>query len=200
MKNHPKQKVILAGYSTELILLCEQNGYTVMGIVEPKRTLPKLPYPVFVNDEDALNALAPDFVISGIDLIERRVKVDKFYTNKGISPANLICGEICSSSRYGDGLITQRLSLVSSNCSIGRCVKINSGAIITHDVDIGDYSTIAPGAVVLGRVSIADEVYIGANSTILTDLQIGKGATIGAGAVVTKDVAPYTTVKGIPAR
>ena len=41
---------------------------------------------------------------------------------------------------------------------------------------------------------------IGANATILPGLTIGEGAMVGAGAVVTRDVAPFTTVFGNPAR
>jgi UDP-2-acetamido-3-amino-2,3-dideoxy-glucuronate N-acetyltransferase len=41
---------------------------------------------------------------------------------------------------------------------------------------------------------------IGSNATILCGITIGEGATIGAGAVVTQDVAPNSTVAGVPAR
>jgi len=48
---------------------------------------------------------------------------------------------------------------------------------------------------------IGNDVWIGDRVTILSGCkQIGNGAAIGAGAVVTRDVAPYTVVAGVPAR
>lgn len=41
---------------------------------------------------------------------------------------------------------------------------------------------------------------IGTNATILPGVTIGKGAIVGAGAVVTRDVAPFAVVVGVPAR
>lgn len=49
-------------------------------------------------------------------------------------------------------------------------------------------------------VAIGSDVWIGARVILLDGVTIGHGAIIGAGAVVTKDVAPYTIVGGIPAR
>jgi len=42
--------------------------------------------------------------------------------------------------------------------------------------------------------------WIATRSIILRGVTIGEGAVVAAGAVVTKDVAPYTLVGGIPAR
>ena len=43
-------------------------------------------------------------------------------------------------------------------------------------------------------------VMIGAGAKILGNIKIGEGAKIGAGSVVLSEVAPHTTVAGIPAR
>ncbi|WP_082766399.1 DapH/DapD/GlmU-related protein [Paramesorhizobium deserti] len=50
------------------------------------------------------------------------------------------------------------------------------------------------------RVVIGHDVWIGHGATILSGVTIGNGAVIGAGAVVSRDVAPYTIVGGVPAR
>lgn len=97
-------------------------------------------------------------------------------------------------------------------------------------VDIGRYCSIASGVRFLGAnhpiehfsssavfynkslgydvpdvnrhsLVIEDDVWIGLNSIVTSGCaKIGRGAIIGAGSVVTKDVAPYTVVGGIPAR
>ncbi len=48
-------------------------------------------------------------------------------------------------------------------------------------------------------VVIGNDVWIGANVVILPGVTIGDGAVLAAGAVVTKDVAPYAIVGGVPA-
>jgi acetyltransferase-like isoleucine patch superfamily enzyme len=47
---------------------------------------------------------------------------------------------------------------------------------------------------------IEDDVWIGARVTVLRGTRIGRGAVVAAGAVVTRDVAPFTIVGGVPAR
>jgi serine acetyltransferase len=43
-------------------------------------------------------------------------------------------------------------------------------------------------------------VWIGHGATVLPGVKVGDGAVIGAGAVVTKDVAAYAVVGGVPAK
>ncbi len=51
-----------------------------------------------------------------------------------------------------------------------------------------------------GDIIVGNDVWIGYEALILAGVTIGDGAIIGARALVTKDVAPYTIVGGIPAK
>lgn len=50
------------------------------------------------------------------------------------------------------------------------------------------------------RVTIGHDCWIGHKAIIMAGVTIGNGAVVAAGAVVTKDVAPYTIVAGVPAK
>lgn len=47
---------------------------------------------------------------------------------------------------------------------------------------------------------IGNDVWIGARSIVLDGISIGDGAIVAAGSVVTKNVAPFTIVGGVPAK
>lgn len=53
---------------------------------------------------------------------------------------------------------------------------------------------------VIQKTIIGNDVWIGSGVKIKTGLIIGDGAVIGAGSVVTKNVAPYSIVGGVPAK
>ncbi len=50
------------------------------------------------------------------------------------------------------------------------------------------------------RTTVKKGASIGGNATICPGVTIGEGAMVGAGAVVTKDVPPFVTVVGNPAK
>ncbi|MFA6087903.1 CatB-related O-acetyltransferase [Mucilaginibacter sp.] len=49
-------------------------------------------------------------------------------------------------------------------------------------------------------VLIGNDVWIGNNVIIMDGIKIGDGAIIASGSIVTKDIAPYTIVGGVPAK
>lgn len=50
------------------------------------------------------------------------------------------------------------------------------------------------------RVRIGHDTWIGHGAVVKPEVTVGHGAVVAAGAVVTKDVAPYAIVAGVPAR
>lgn len=80
---------------------------------------------------------------------------------------------------------------------IGNHVDIASEVMIynaEHDVHDDKFKAI------FAPVEIEDYVFIGPRAIILPGIKIKKGAVVGAGAVVTKDVAEFTIVGGVPAK
>jgi len=49
-------------------------------------------------------------------------------------------------------------------------------------------------------VSIGHDVWIGHGAVVMPGVRVGNGAVIGANAVVTREVAPFAVVAGVPAR
>ena len=50
------------------------------------------------------------------------------------------------------------------------------------------------------RATIGHDTWIGNNAMIKPEVTVGDGAVVAAGAVVTRDVAPYSIVAGMPAQ
>ena len=83
-----------------------------------------------------------------------------------------------------------------ASLEIGDHVDIASQVLIynsQHDIDSDDFNAE------YGKVKIEDYVFIGPRAIILPGVTIGRGAIVGAGAVVSKNVAPFTIVAGVPA-
>jgi acetyltransferase-like isoleucine patch superfamily enzyme len=51
-----------------------------------------------------------------------------------------------------------------------------------------------------GRIVIRKDAWIGTGAVLLPDVEVGEGAVVGANCVVTRNVAPYTVVGGIPGK
>jgi putative colanic acid biosynthesis acetyltransferase WcaF len=105
-------------------------------------------------------------------------------------PEGLVVGENCiiGNDAFFDARDTITLG---ENVNIAAEVRIYTRE---HDID-DPYFAECGGAVV-----IDDYAYIGTRVTILPGVRIGKGAVVASGAVVTKDVAPYMLVGGVPAK
>ena len=86
-----------------------------------------------------------------------------------------------------------------SNADIGAHVAVLPNSIISHDVKIKDYSTIAGGVCISGNSIIGESSYIGTNSSIRENLSIGNKCLIGMGSNILSNVDDNTVYFGNPA-
>ena len=114
----------------------------------------------------------------------------------------------------GDQCSVGELTYIGQGSHIGARTRIGAQVHITDHMEVGQGCFISPMVTfsndknpivnnpLFKRQSpiVEDDVSIGVNATILPGVRLGRGCTVGAGAVVTKDVSPFTTVIGNPAR
>lgn len=158
--------------------------------------------------------LVPGFVVSAYMYLRYRCLV----SSKAIV-------QMSDKIRIGKGTVVKPFAIIKTTngrITIGRNCAISSFNQISTadgDVTLGDYVRLGPHVTILGSgrivndrnklivdqgywhggVTIGNDVLVGAGAVIMTGVHIGDGAVIGAGSVVTKDVAPYTIVAGVPA-
>lgn len=151
----------------------------------------KYPSCVFYSGARISNTMFGNFNVIFNDVLMDSCTIgDHTYIQKRASLFNADFGKFCS---------------IASGVSIGPGVHKTDG-VSTHPVF---YHKNTPLAKIYcdkdlfissKRISIGHDVWIGEKAIVLDGVTIGTGAIIAAGSVVTKDVAPYAIVGGIPAK
>lgn len=113
------------------------------------------------------------------------------YLGKNCNVQNATIGKFCSiANDVLIGLGNHPLDLFSTSPLFYRkknTFKIN---LINDDLHFQEYSPIL----------IGNDVWIGSRCIILDGVIIGDGCVIAANSIVTKDVAPYSIIGGVPAK
>ena len=105
--------------------------------------------------------------------------------------SEVFCVDIHPAAQVGCGIMLDHATSVV----MGETTIVENNVSIMHEVTLG-----GTGKVTGDRHPIVRSgVLIGAGSKILGRVEIGECAKVGAGSVVLNDVAPHTTVAGVPA-
>jgi acetyltransferase-like isoleucine patch superfamily enzyme len=129
---------------------------------------------------------------------------------------NLYGCSIGNDTKIGAFVEIQKNATIGARCKISSHAFVCEGVVIEDEVFVGhgvmftndrlpratnpDGSPQSESDWTVQPTRVGRTASIGSNATILCGLTIGEGALVGAGAVVTRDVAPYAIVAGVPAR
>ena len=103
-------------------------------------------------------------------------------------------------SAIGEGCFVAACAVIAPSAGVGICVIANHGAVVDHDVLVGDFSHIAPNAILGGGVKVGKRVLIGSGAVVLPGIAIADDVTVGAGAVVRTGLVEAGVYAGVPAR
>jgi acetyltransferase-like isoleucine patch superfamily enzyme len=112
-----------------------------------------------------------------------------------------MCGYIIGNSVYigEDIIIIDDLSDTRFNLTIGDRASISPRVTFVLHTQPNESRIVPYVNSHKGSISVDSDAWIGTGAVILPNVTIGEGAVVGANSVVTKSVAPYTVVGGVPA-
>jgi acetyltransferase-like isoleucine patch superfamily enzyme len=129
---------------------------------------------------------------------------------------NLYGCTIGDESKIGAFVEVQKNAVIGVRCKISSHSFICEGVTIEDEVFIGhgvmftndrypratnvDGSLQGEADWKVETTRVRRRASVGSNATIISGITIGEGAVVGAGAVVTRDVADFVIVAGVPAR
>ena len=112
------------------------------------------------------------------------------YLQSRISEAFAV--DIHPGAKIGQGIMFDHATSVV----IGETAVVEDDFSMLHEVTLGGSGKEGGDR----HPKVGRGVMIGAGAKVLGNIRIGEGAKIGAGSVVLQEVAPHTTVAGVPAK
>ena len=122
---------------------------------------------------------------------------------------------VCGGARIGENCSLGQGVYVGNDVTIGRNVKVQNHVSVYDAVTLEDDVFCGPSMVFTNvhnprsavprraeyrRTRVCQGATLGANCTVVCGTTIGRHAFVGAGAVVSRDVADFALVVGVPAR
>ncbi len=100
----------------------------------------------------------------------------------------------------GRGVVIGAGALVSVDVDLGEFSVLNILASVSHDCRLGSFATLAPQVALAGNTFVGDGADVGTGAVCIPGAKVGAWSVIGAGAVVIGEVPDRCTAVGVPAR
>lgn len=180
-------------------------GQTVQGFVDPlpcEETVSRLGV-LRLGDDEALPNHPEATLILGTGSI--RASTVRARMVESIAPGRWgtvihPSAQVSPTAHISEGAVILAGAVICSGAVIGRHAIINLGAMIDHDVLVGDFVHVATRAALGGGSKVCHGAYIGMGACVRDHTVVGANTTVGMGAMVTREYAANSTLIGVPAR
>ena len=105
-----------------------------------------------------------------------------------------------TSCQIGSGSVVLAHADLTADVAVGRHVVLMPQVVLTHDVRVEDFATLAAGVRIGGAACVAQGAYIGSGACLREGVKVGEWAMVGMGSIVTRDVPAGRLWFGAPAR
>ena len=150
--------------------------------------------------------VGPHVVLTGRTTLGARNRIFQFSSIGEIPQDRKYGGEPTTVAIGDDNVIREFVTIHAGTAqdrgttTVGNANLLLAYVHIAHDCVIGDHTTFSNNAQLAGHVTIDDWVTLGGFTGVHQFCRIGAHAMIAAGAIVLKDVPPFVTVAGYPAK
>jgi len=150
--------------------------------------------------------IGPHVVLTGHTALGARNRIFQFSSIGEIPQDRKYGGEPTLVTIGDDNVIREFVTIHAGTAqdrgatTIGNANLLLAYVHIAHDCIIGDHTTFSNNAQLAGHVTIGDWVTMGGFTGVHQFCRVGAHAMVAAGAIVLKDVPPFVTVAGYPAK
>lgn len=147
------------------------------------------------------NPVKGDIFLMALGNPKAKKNVSNILISKGAIFKNLIhpTATIGRNVKMGSGCIICPKAILTCDIDLGDFVTINCSSACGHDSKIGNYSTLSSYCDVTGFCSLGEGVFFSSHVSMRPSSKVGDWASVGIGSSVIMNIKAGTSVHGNPA-
>ena len=185
------------GHASVLTEILLAQGRDILAVISPEDISQRSIFNGMVHLKSNEDMLAYStekvLLVNGIGMMPKldlKLKVNEYFLSLGYQFETVIADSACVSpfSKVEPGAQILPMAIVQAGATIGSHSIVNTGVLIEHDSNVGEYSHIAPKATLCAQVSLGNGVFVGSGAIIIQNITVAPDVIVGAGASVTRDL------------